>query len=256
MVDIGKYLYLYLDNESMTGYVGETKNLKKRHMNHKGSIWPGRRELVSKIGEPVTIKTDFKSMTAVQFAEHTAYELYKGLGYDMLQKPPHPNVFKKYKDRVDDCKICDELGCDFTKERLEYILAVHRVSKLCPACEKIFYFDPLKHQQIETFNRIECCSHSCAAKKRYNDPNERLKISESKKGKKHTVETKKKQSVANKGENNPASKITECDARQIKILLATTKMTHQQIANCLPRATKSIIGSISRGIAWKDIKID
>jgi hypothetical protein len=164
MVDIGKYLYLYLDNESMTGYVGETNDLKNRHRQHKGSIWPGRRELVSKIGEPVIIKTDFKNMKAVQFAEHAAYEKYKAEGYDMLQKPPHPNIFNKYKDRVDDCKICDELGCDFTKERLEYILAVHRVSKLCPVCEKPFYYDPKKFGRLQNFYGQKYCSYVCSNK--------------------------------------------------------------------------------------------
>jgi hypothetical protein len=148
----------------MTGYVGETKDLNRRHMEHKGSIWPGRRELVSKIGEPVIIKTDFKNMKAVQFAEHAAYEKYKAEGYDMLQKPPHPNIFKKYKNKVDSCKICDELGCDFTKERLQYIFAVHRVSKICDECEKVFYYDPKKYRTEKIFNKRKYCSKSCAGK--------------------------------------------------------------------------------------------
>jgi hypothetical protein len=149
----------------MTGYVGETKNLKRRHIQHRDDIWPGRRELVSKIGDPVVIKADFKNMNAVKFAEHAVYEKYKDLGYDMLQKPPHPNIFNKYKDRVDDCKICDELGCDFTKERLEYIIAVHRVSKLCmnPACNKPFYFDPIKHNWHH-FKKQKYCSYICNSK--------------------------------------------------------------------------------------------
>jgi hypothetical protein len=162
-----KLLYLYLDNESMNGYVGETKDLKRRHMEHKGDIWPGRRELVSKI-DPVIIKADFNNMNAVKFAEHAGYLMYKEKGYNMLQKPPHPNIFAKYKDRIDDCKICDELGCDFTKERLEYILAVHRVSKLCPQCNKPFYYDSAKHSNISDFNKRIYCSKDCSNKARYN----------------------------------------------------------------------------------------
>jgi hypothetical protein len=173
-----KYLYLYLDNEFMTGYVGETKNLKRRHMDHKGDIWPGRRELVSKIGEPVVIKADFKNMNAVKFAEHAVYEKYKAEGYDMLQKPPHPNIFKKYKDRIDDCQICDELGCDFTKERLEYILAVHRISKLCPICNKPFYFDPVKHDRIDRFYERTYCSLVCVGKSQREDSGEDFNVCE------------------------------------------------------------------------------
>jgi hypothetical protein len=175
MVDIGKdkLLYLYLDNESMTGYVGETKDLKTRHRDHKyddyiyEDKWSGRHELVSNI-DPVIIKTDFKNMNAVKFAEHAVYEKYKAEGYDMLQRPPHPNIFKKYHDRVDDCKICDELGCDFTKERLEYILAVHRVSKLCPVCNKPFYYDSKKHGGLQKFNKQKTCSYTCFNKNRWN----------------------------------------------------------------------------------------
>jgi hypothetical protein len=188
-----KRLYLYLDNESMTGYVGETNNLKRRHMDHKGDIWPGRRELVSKIGEPVVIKADFNNMKAVWFAEHAVYEKYKAEGYDMLQKPPHPNVFKKYHDRVNSCQICDELGCDFSKERLDYILAVHRVSKLCECCQEVFYYDPVKHGTENKFNDRIYCSKSCA-----------LKITiKNNTGKKQSEESNKKKSEAFKGEKNP-----------------------------------------------------
>jgi hypothetical protein len=164
MVDIGKekYLYLYLDNETMTGYVGETKDPKTRHSKHKYDTWPGRNDLINKIKDPPIIKADFKNMTAVQFAEHAVYEKYKDLGYDMLQKPPHPNIFKKYYDRIDDCKICGELGCDFTKERLEYILAVHHISKLCPICNKPFYYDPIRYQNKNKFNKKIYCSSYCS----------------------------------------------------------------------------------------------
>jgi hypothetical protein len=156
-----KYLYLYLDNETMTGYVGETQRGLRRYTEHKKSNVKARADLVKKVGKPVPIKTNFKNMTAIYFAEHAAYEMYKDKGYDMLQDPPHPNIFAKYKDRIDDCKICDELGCDFTKERLEYILAVHRVSKLCPGCNKPFYYDSIKHSSENDFNKRIFCSYDC-----------------------------------------------------------------------------------------------
>jgi hypothetical protein len=168
MVDIGKdkLLYLYLDKESITAYVGETIDFESRKEDHVKydskyeDKYPGRAYLMENI-EPVIIKADFKNMDAVYFAEHAAYEKYKELGYRMVQKPPHPNIFAKYHDRIDDCKICDELGCDFTKERLEYILAVHRVSKLCPTCNKPFYFDPKKYQSENAFNEKTYCSKDC-----------------------------------------------------------------------------------------------
>jgi hypothetical protein len=312
MGDIGKdkILYLYLDKESMTAYVGETVDIESRKRDHAKydamyeSKYPGRAYLMQNI-EPVEIKADFKSMKAVYFAEHATYEKYNELGYKMVQKPPHPNIFAKYKDRINDCKICDELGCDFTKERLEYILAVYRVSKLCMSqdcnkvfyydpirhgteknfnrrkycssdcynkarsagsknvskfclqCEKLFYFDKNKHKSIATFNRIECCSFSCGGKKTWEDPDKRLKQSETHSGENCYWYGKKRpeMSKGQTGEKNHQCKITECDARQIKILLATTNMTHQLIADCIPRATKAIVDNMSQGRAWKEVVI-
>jgi hypothetical protein len=277
MVDNGKdkYLYLYLDNESMTGYVGETKNIKNRHRQHKRDIWPGRKELVSKIGEPVAIKADFKSMTAVKFAEHATYLKYKDLGYDMLQKPPHPNIFKKYHNRVDECKICDELGCDFTKERLEYILAVHRVSKLCEMCQKPFYYDPVKHGHIIKFNNTKCCSLSCASKgripwckgKKRPDHSEKMKglykgennpmfgIEPWNKGKNLTEETIEKMKGPRpslQGENNPSAVLTVKRVRMIKVMLRSDIKTVKQIAK-LFNVHPSTIYSIKNGNSWPDV---
>jgi hypothetical protein len=222
----------------MTGYVGETNNLKRRCSEHKRKDkWPGRPELVNKIN-PVIIKADFKNITAVRFAEHAAYEMYKEKGYDMLQKPPHPNIFTKYKDRVDECKICDELGCDFTKEKLEYILVVHRVSKLCDYCQEPFYFDPVKHKHITTFNRVKCCSKTCEVKKKWDDPEYRLN-----------------QTERNKGENSPSAKITHAAAICIKTLLKYTKLKHKEIATMVEGATLNIVRNISCGKNWKDIDV-
>jgi hypothetical protein len=261
MIDIKKKrLYLYLDNESMTGYVGETQRGLLRHNEHKKSVKFDRAALVKKVGKPVTIKTDFNKLKAVWFAEHAAYLMYKEKGYDMLQDPPHPNIFAKYKDRVDDCKICDELGCDFTKERLEYILAVHRVSKLCDYCKKPFYYDPTKHRHINNFNNIKCCSHTCGNNKKWQDPDIRLKASKSKKGANNPNFDKPTWNKGKKcpqlaSENNSAAKITKVAAICIKILLKYTTLTHREIADIIPNATKAIVDQISRGKSWKDISI-
>jgi hypothetical protein len=58
-----------------------------------------------------------------------------------------------------------------------------------------------------------------------------------------------------KGENNNQSEITEIDAYQIKILLTTTKLKLQQIADCFPRATKNIVANISSGRSWNWVEV-
>jgi hypothetical protein len=289
-----KRLYLYLDDESMTGYVGETQRGLLRHTEHNKSIKVARSALVKKVGKPVTIKADFNKLKAVYFAEHAAYEMYKEKGYNMLQDPPHPSIFEKYHDRIDDCKICDELGCDFTKERLEYILAVHRVSKLCDNCQEPFYFDPVKHKHITIFNRVKCCSKSCAGKKVWEDPDKRLKQSESYSGENGYWYDKKRpemserqtgegnfmygkfgedspafghkpwnkgekypeQSKRVKGENNPRAILTERKVRSIKLLLRN--LTHrgaiQEIA-AIYGVNPATIRAIRDGKSWKDIDV-
>jgi hypothetical protein len=163
-----KIVYLYLDNKTMTGYVGETKELEVRDGNHKkydimyDAKYPGRSTLMNNT-DPVPL-TDLLSKKEAWFVEHSLYEKYKEKGYDMLQKPPHPNLWERNKDKINNCKICDELGCNFTKERLEYILAVHRVSKLCPECNKPFYYDPVKHNGLPEFDKRIYCSRNCYEK--------------------------------------------------------------------------------------------
>jgi hypothetical protein len=196
-VDMGKdkIVYLYLDNKTMTGYVGETKDINFRDGRHKkydikyDAKYPGRSVLMNN-ADPVPL-TDLLTQNEAWFIEHSLYEKYKEKGYTMLQKPPHPNLWKRNKDKINNCKICDELGCNFTKERLEYIMAIHRVSKLCECCQEPFYYDSIKHNHINLFNERRFCSKRCAST-----------------GKIVSEETRKKLSKANKGDNNFLAKMT------------------------------------------------
>jgi hypothetical protein len=177
-----KIVYLYLDNKTMTGYVGETKELDVRDDVHKkydikyDVKYPGRSVLMNNT-DPVPL-TDLLTKKEAWFVEHSLYEKYKERGYDMLQKPPHPNLWKRNKDKINNCKICDELGCNFTKERLEYIMAVHRVSKLCDECNNPFYFDPMKHKLESIFNSRKYCSNKCVGKANIKGSIEDFKICE------------------------------------------------------------------------------
>jgi hypothetical protein len=74
-------------------------------------------------------------------------------------------------------------------------------------------------------------------------------------GTKASQETKDKMSEGRKGQNNSKAKITECDAYQIKILCKTTKLTHKQIADCIPRATLYVVDDISSGRSWKEVEV-
>jgi hypothetical protein len=57
------------------------------------------------------------------------------------------------------------------------------------------------------------------------------------------------------GENNPQAKINKVGAACIKILLKYTDLTHQEIADSIPNATKAIVDQISSGSRWSDITI-
>jgi hypothetical protein len=62
-------------------------------------------------------------------------------------------------------------------------------------------------------------------------------------------------SLHRKGENHPRTSINKVGASCIKILLQYTELTHQEIADSIPGATKHVVDHINAGNNWKDVTI-
>jgi hypothetical protein len=119
------FVYLYLDDIDKICYVGRTNDLigtdKDRHKKKDEEFF--------KLHDIVPIAKDL-SLEQAKVIESLIYLEYKKLGYTMINKVfPNYLALKRNKEKLETCPICEDLGCNFTKQDYKDLMNEYKAKR-------------------------------------------------------------------------------------------------------------------------------